>query len=397
MTAKSADPKKPRPIHKTLPEDRRQLAEAMFEAVDEKIGPGDPGRSNLSNMISATHKGILPISGLQLECYVLADGRRVFHKRGMAKAMGLKSEGGNAFMKTLRRKSLGSEIDDKLRKKVENPIVFNSLGLDPAHGYEAKVLVDICKAVVRADAAGKLTERQQPMARQAKAIVNALANVGIIALIDEATGYQTDRDPEALRLLVQAYIEIEEREWEKEFPDDFYVTLNHIYGSDPYVARSRGGIVINKPQHFGNFTNKYVYSPLENGEVLKELQRLNPKVDARGSRKQKLHQFLSNGYGLEKLREQRQEVLTMLKLADDIDDFKRLYEKRFGPLNGQLRLLPDFVISDKPIKRLVRKVVSHSYQPSKAELEEDVSVDATPEEARAALMRPVKIVEDADA
>ena len=97
------------------------------------------------------------------------------------------------------------------------------------------------------------------------------------------------------------------------------------------------------------------------------------------------------------MREQRQEVLTILKLADDIDDFRRLYEKRFGPLNGQLRLLPDFVLSDKPIKRLVRKVVSHSYQPSKAELEEDVSVDATPEEVRAALMRPVKIVEDADA
>ena len=38
-----------------------------------------------------------------------------------------------------------------------------------------------------------------------------------------------------------------------------------------------------------------------------------------------------------------------------------------------------------------------SYQPSKTELEEDMSVDATPEEVRAALMRPVKIVEDAGA
>ena len=132
-------------------------------------------------------------------------------------------------------------------------------------------------------------------------------------------------------MLVQAYIEKEEAEWEKEFPDDFYVTLNHVYGSDPYVARARGGIVINKPQHFGNFTNKYVYSPLENGEVLKELQRLNPKIDAKGTRRQRLHQFLSNGYGLEKLREQRQEVLTMLKLADDIDDFRRLYGEAVRP------------------------------------------------------------------
>ena len=183
----------------------------------------------------------------------------------------------------------------------------------------------------------------QPMARQAKSIVNALANVGIVALIDE--GYWIpDRAGfrEALRLLIQAYIENERRDWEKEFPDDFYITLNHVYGSEPYVPSVRGPLVINKPQHFGNFTNKFVYHPLENGEVLKELQRLNPQVDAKGTRKQKFHQFLTKGYGLGKLRQQRQEVLTILKLSDNVQDFKNLYEKRFGPLNRQLRLLPDF-------------------------------------------------------
>ena len=182
------------------------------------------------------------------------------------------------------------------------------------------------------------------MARQARAIINALVNVGIIALIDEATGYQTARDPDALRLMVQAYIEKETREWEKEFPDEFYFGLNRVYGSEPYIERIRGGgFFINKPQHFGNFTNKYVYGPLENGEVLKELQRLNPQVDANGTRKQRFHQFLSKGYGLEKLRHQRQEVLTILKLSDNIDDFRQLYEKRFGPIDNQLSLLPDFL------------------------------------------------------
>ena len=337
--------KKPeKPAHSPMPEDPRLLAKAMFAVADEGIGSDAFGRPDLSELIAATHKGILPIGGLQLEVYVLEDGRRVFHKRGMAKAMGLRSQGGNAFLKTLSRKSLGSEIDDELREKVETPIVFNPLGLDPAHGYEAEVLVEICKAVVRADEAGKLTERQQPMARQARAIINALASVGIIALIDEATGYQTERDPEALRLLIQAYIEKEKREWEKEFPDDFYISLNRVYGSDTHVERvSSGSIVINKPQHFGNFTNKFVYGPLESGEVLKELHQLNPQIDTKGTRKEKFHQFLTRGYGLEKLRQQRQEVLTMLKLSDDINDFKRFYEKRFGPLSRQLSLLPDFI------------------------------------------------------
>lgn len=304
--------------------------EDVAKAMTRSAAPPQP-----QPPVEATHRGILPIGGLQLECYVLEDGRRVFAKRGMARAIGLKSEGGNAFLKTLSGNRLGSEISAELREKLENPIVFNISGADPGHGYEAEVLVDVCKAVIRADDAGRLLDSQKPMAAQARAIVNALAKVGIAALIDEATGYQTERSPDALRLLVQAYIEKEQREWEKEFPDDFYLTLNKVYGSDPYVLKAGGALVINKPQHFGNFTNKYVYGPLENGEVLKELQRVNPKIAATGSRREKLHQFLSKGYGLEKLREQRQEVLTMLKLSDDIDDFKRLYEKRFGPMDPQ--------------------------------------------------------------
>ena len=326
-------------------EDEIQPIDATFDEVVTAIAPkevsGDPPLSK-DGLINAITKGILPIGGLQLECYVLEDGRRIFHKRGMAKALGLKSEGGNAFMKTLSGKNLGSELDENLWEKIENPILFNVQGSDPGHGYDAEVLVEVCKAVIRAQKAGKLTKAQEPMAGQASAIVNALAKVGIVALIDEATGYQTQRDPNALRLLVDAYIEDEKREWEKEFPDDFYITLNKVYGSDEYVMRSRGAMVINKPQHFGNFTNKYIYAPLENGEVLKELQRLNPQIDPKGTRKQRFHQYLSEGYGLEKVRDQRKEVLTMLKLSDDIDEFKRLYEKRFGPMNGQHSMFPDF-------------------------------------------------------
>ena len=68
----------------------------------------------------------------------------------MAKALGLKSEGGNAFMKTLGGKKLGSEVADDMLKKIENPILFNAVGLDLAHGYEAEILVEVCKAVIRA-------------------------------------------------------------------------------------------------------------------------------------------------------------------------------------------------------------------------------------------------------
>ena len=38
-----------------------------------------------------------------------------------------------------------------------------------------------------------------------------------------------------------------------------------------------------------------------------------------------------------------------------------------------------------------------SYQPSKAELEEDVSIDATPDELAEAVLRPVRMVGDENA
>ena len=44
----------------------------------------------------------------------------------------------------------------------------------------------------------------------------------------------------------------------------------------------------------------------------------------------------------------------------------------------------------------VVEVQHHSYQPTKAELEEDVSIDATPEEVAKALMRRVTVKEIQD-
>jgi hypothetical protein len=55
--------------------------------------------------------------------------RRCAHYAGTA--LGLKSEGGNTFLKTLSGKKPGSEIGENLREKLENPIVFNVTGADP--------------------------------------------------------------------------------------------------------------------------------------------------------------------------------------------------------------------------------------------------------------------------
>ena len=59
---------------------------------------------------------------------------------------------------------------------------------------------------------------------------------------------------------------------------------------------------------------------------------------------------------------------------------------------------PDVAASlGTPPHRRQVMVKPSSYQPSKAELEADVKIDATPETLAKALLRPVKVVETDDA
>ena len=51
----------------------------------------------------------------------------------------------------------------------------------------------------------------------------------------------------------------------------------------------------------------------------------------------------------------------------------------------------------KPKEKPVVRVRPFHYQPSKAELEADITVDASPEAVRDALMRSVMVEEDDDA
>lgn len=306
----------------------------------------EKSRQVSADLPQATHQGKMTVGELELDCYVLADGRRVFHKRGMAKSLGMKSGGGNVFMRAIQRKGLGSEIDQKLMGKIENPIVFKPLSQDLAHGYDADVLVDVCKAIIRADDAGKLTQSQSGLVAQAKILTQAFAKVGVVALVDEATGFQQVRNPDALRLLVQQYIEAEKREWEQEFPNEYYDELNRLYGSKGMTITGSGAVIQNRPQHFAHFTRNYVYHPLENGAVLEELDKINPKIDKRGTRRARFHQHLSEGYGIEKLRHQVRDVMTLIKISDTVAQFKRLFFKRFPQSGTQL----DFLEGQDPIQ-----------------------------------------------
>ena len=77
-----------------------------------------------------------PSATLEVEVYRLHDGRRFIAKVALAKALNLKSEGGNAFLRTVTRKGVRSAISDELWNKIENPITFKYLDTDPEGGQK---------------------------------------------------------------------------------------------------------------------------------------------------------------------------------------------------------------------------------------------------------------------
>lgn len=274
-------------------------------------------------VLKATHEGLLKLADTYFKCYVLEDGRRVLNQRTLASAFSITSKGGNVFLRSMKSKSIGSELDENLKNKLYNPLKIKGKRGDLALCIEAEYLPDICTSILNAKYKNKLSLNQMNIAKQAEILIRSLAKIGITALVDEATGYQYSRHPEELRLLVEKYIEKDKLEWQKEFKDEYYIQLNRVYSNNLILNNYK-----KRPQYFANFTLKYIYKPMENGEVLKELDKINPIRDC-GTRKDKLHQHLTNEYGKIKLREQIQEVTTLLKISNSINEFKKNFNKLF--------------------------------------------------------------------
>ncbi len=282
---------------KLTPAERSEIAKAAARAR---------WRPELTGALpEARSQGSFHIGDVSVDCYVLKDRRRLIHKRAMARALGLKSTGGNAFSKTLNGKNLGSKIPKELRQKIENHIVFKPLNGDPAHGYEATVLIELCDALM--DARDDLLPSQKFLARQAEVIVRSAARLGIIALIDEATGFTEDKRHDEYRKYWDQFIRDEARKWEQaEFPDDLFSMFYEVYGLRRHSPEST-----KHPRFFSKLIRKYIYQPLlnSNGAILEALEEKNPVVYANGGRRYKLFQFLSDEVGMPAVKAQIWQVI----------------------------------------------------------------------------------------
>lgn len=282
------------------------------------------------NPLKATHEGSLVINEAEITAYNLPDGSRVLSRIGLLKAIGRtgKAKGGRKYDQDanlpvfLTAKNLEPFIPKELIEDTR-PITFLDLKGNESLGYKAQLLPRICYVFMDAAESGALAANQMHIAEKCKMLVRGFATIGILALVDEATGYQYDRERDELQKILKQYISEELLAWEKRFPDEFYKEIFRLKGWDFTVngIQQRPGVI-------GTWTKKLVYQQLPKG-VLQELIKRTPK-NAEGKLQKRLHQSLTAETGNPHLEKQLVSIITLMNVSDDWKGFLKLFNRKFG-------------------------------------------------------------------
>lgn len=281
----------------------------------------------MENLPRATHNGTWEIGeNAKIECYVMDNGERVLSMRGAAKSMGLVGGGSMALIRNMNSQWISPYLSEPLRDWLEKanrnelPQYLTKTGAKFTP-FSASIFVDLCKAYVDAKHDGVLKlDSQIAVADKLYVLMTAFAKTGLVAVIDEVTGYQEERDRDELQKILAVYISEELLPWAKRFPDEFYKQIFRLKGWE-YKGKA-------KSPYVGKLTNEYIYDYLPDG-VLQELKEKTPKNKS-GNRTNRLHQHLTEQVGLPGLDKQLQQTMALMKASDTWDEFDYLFKKAMG-------------------------------------------------------------------
>lgn len=294
----------------------------------------------LVQKVKITHYGRWVIDrekDISINCYVTNDERRLLSLRGTAKAMGLKGGGSQALARNLNSKWIEPYLSEDLKqwmRDMEDCNINMIMGNGGRYFYpfDGDLFVDLCKAYVQADKNGVFESLKSPFDGNQKAIadrmlsiMSAFAKVGIVALIDEVTGYQYDREKDELQKLLSAYVREEFLPWTRRFPEEFYKEMFRLKKWE-YKGNAKSPLV-------GKYTNKFVYDVLPES-VLEELKKRNPVIQNKSYRRYRYHQFLTEETGIPHLDRHLASVITLMRISNNWEEFENLFEKVFSkPIN----------------------------------------------------------------
>ena len=162
----------------------------------------------------ASHRGYLKIGNedngfVEIPCAVLDNNKRIISQTGLFSAFNRPRKGEkrqDGLPSIIGAKNLLPYVTDEVIEKLK-PIHYYHTNGTNAVGYDAELIPLICELYLKADDHDATVSSQDKIVAQAKIIIRSLAKVGITALIDEATGYQYDREKDELQKLLSKYIQ----------------------------------------------------------------------------------------------------------------------------------------------------------------------------------------------
>jgi hypothetical protein len=312
-----------RRAEKLTPEERSQIAR---EGALARWSPD----LELPRALCGSPDRPLRIADIEIPCYVLEDERRVVVQSGMIEALGMTKggsshRGGTRLAKFVSSQTLGPYASPALLAGTQQSIRFRTATGAMALGFEATILADICDMVLEARRAGRLQKQQEHIADRAEILLRAFARVGIVALVDEATGFQDIRARDDLHKILAAYIAKELLPWTKRFPNEFYKEMFRLWNWPwPPATAYRGP---RGPRYSAKLTNMLIYDQLPPG-VIDALKEKTPPDD-RWQRRDRLHQHLTADIGQPHLEKQVAVATNLMKVCDDKDEFARKFERAF--------------------------------------------------------------------
>jgi hypothetical protein len=197
------------------------------------------------------------------------------------------------------------------------------------------LLPKICGVFIDADEAGKLTKLQRHIAQRAKILLRAFAEVGIIALVDEATRYQEDRPKDDLQKILAAYISPTLLPWTEKFPLEFFKEMFRVWGWPwPFTADDYRGPL--GPRYAGKLIRKIIFENLP-PNVLAELERLNPP-NQKWQRKSRMAQLLTSEIGHPHIEKLVAVNTALFRVSDNKQAFWKAYARAFPKVGHQFEL-----------------------------------------------------------
>lgn len=296
----------------------------------------------MAKKLKATHEGVLKIGDATLDVAVLDNGKRIITQSAVFKALNRPSRGNPRLIGIpvfMDAKNLQPFINKDLEGVIGKVEYLDKKG-KIQEGYDANILPLVSDLYLRARESGVIIQpNQAATAQQAEILVRSLAKIGITALVDEATGYQYDRERQELQKILKLYVSEELLPWQKTFPDEFYIQIFRLNGWEynSEMIKKRPGVV-------GHWTNQLIYNKLP-PDVLRNLKKKTPRSEA-GNYTARFFQSLTPDIGNAHLQNQLVSVVTLMKISKTWNDFIEKFNQLYGQTQIEFEEVEEKPLSD---------------------------------------------------